>query len=226
MRYCSFETRKIVDCIEEYGVKVKESDYYDIEVTVARFWNTHITKVITSVMSPSSKTSAEEKIEKATELGWAYFSKPIWTMLSGRGSAIRTDDFEIDKNDEWARKVYDIICASFVLADFNMRELAFATLDLPKLISDAQTLSRYIDAAKRGGSRNVYYLHGIAKREHETLKGKLKEIQEARESLDAQGWVPDETIEEIDIVDRKLLEQRWKQRLADIQISNALNNVI
>lgn len=224
MRYCSLEARKVVDAIEEFGLKVKDEDFFDIEVAIAKFWNTHIQKIVVATMSPSSKTTAEEKIAKASEGGWAYFAKPVWSMLMSRGAAHRNDDFDIPKTDEWTRKLYNLICTGYVVADFNMRELALLTLDLPPLVSDASTLSQYIDAARRGGSRNIYYLHGIAKREHETQQGKLKELQEAREQGE-QGWEPDTNIEEIDVVERKLLEARWKQKLIDIQISSALNNV-
>lgn len=224
MRYCSSETRKVIECIEEYGIKLSEDEYFDVESVTSRFWNTHIQKTIVMTMTPSSKMSAEDKIERAQSLGWAYFEKPIVSMLATRGAAQRADDFFIPTDDDWTRKVYNIICTSYVVADFNMRELALLTLDLPPLVSDVSALSQYIDAARRGGSRNVYYLNGIAKREHETTQGKIRELQEAR-AQGSEGWMPDESIDEIDVVERMELERRWKQRLVDISISSALNDV-
>lgn len=223
MKYASQEARKVIETIEQYGIKVAESDYFDIEVAIAQFWNTQIRKIIEAVMVPSSKTPAEVKIQRATDEGWAYFRQPIFSLLGPRVAAHRTDDFSIDSKQQWVRDVYNLITANYLVADFNMRELAILTLELPALITDAQALSQYTDAARRGGSRNIYYLHGIAKREHEARQGKLREIQEQREHSE-QGWAPDPTIEEVDYVERRQLEERWRKKQQDVLISTSLNN--
>lgn len=224
MRYCSRDARKVIELLEGYTLVVKDSEFYDVEAVVAKFWVTQVDSTIKTVLRATTKTTTAEKVERAREAGWPYFAKAIWSMLTPRPAAFRIDEFDIPLEDEWARKLYNLVSTSVVLADYNMKELAILTLDLPLLISDAQALARYADAARRGGSRNIYYLHGIAKREYETQQGKIKELQEQRES-GATGWTPDESIEEIDIVERKMLEKRWKDRLNDISISSALNNV-
>lgn len=216
--YCSFETRKVIECIEAYGLTVAESDYFSIEVAVGKFWNTHIQGVIEQVMRPTSSLTAEDKIERATERGWAYFDKPVWSMLTPRGQAHRNDVIDFEEEEHTVR-IYNLIAKSFVLTDFNMRELGMLVLDIPSIVPDIATLSQHMAAAKRT-SRTIYYLHGVAKRHHGQQLGLLKELRQNALDHEVPVFVPPEPL---DFVEARVLADRWKQKQSDIDIQNGLN---
>jgi hypothetical protein len=216
MTYCSSETRKVLDVLDEYGLTVDRDDMLRVEQAVGRFWNTHIQKVIRDIMKNA-------KVERIEALGvWEYFEKPIISMLTPRGAAARTDpiEFEIDEHVE---KVYNLVTSSLLLADFNMKELALLVGEIPSMAPDVITLANAITACKRQGVRSVYYLHGVVQREHQTTQGRIKEIQKQTAEAADQGWRIPDSYDKMDITERRSLADDWKDRLNSIQIAKALN---
>ncbi len=216
MRYCSYETRKVIESLNLYGVDAREEEYFDIEIEVGLFWNTHIQQVIEKVMC--SAGDVEKKFAKITEDGWAYFKKPVRSMLTPRGAAHRT---EIVSIWETARPFYNAITGGFLRADFNMKELALLCVEMPPMIADSLALSNAIKAS--GENRSLYYLHGIVRREHQSRQGRIREIQNKTDQHADAGWSPDPNFDKIDIIDRLELAADWQDKLNDLQINQALN---
>jgi hypothetical protein len=216
MTYCSSETRKVLDVLDEYGLTVDRDDMLRVEQAVGRFWNTHVQKVIRDVMKHA-------KMERIEEVGvWEYFQKPVLSMLTPRGAAARTDsiDFELTYHN---RNVYNLVTSSLLLADFNMSELKLLTVDIPPMVSEMADLTRAIEACKRQSVRSIYYLHGVIQREYQTRQGRIKEIQKQTAEAADQGWKIPDSYDRMDITERRSLADDWKDRLNSIQIAKALN---
>lgn len=213
MRYCSYETRIVIDQLSQYGITLAESEYIRVEKVIGLFYQSHVTGVISKVLKPTA-------IERAQESGWSWFEKPIVSILTPRVVAHRPNkvEFEITEHVE---RCYNMVVAHSV-CDFNMAELALAVIDIPKLSPDSAFLSYCIAAARKMNNRSVYYLHGIIKREASTRAGKIAELRKQSEESSDLGWLPD--TEPLDIVESRILKNRWKDKLSDIDITLGLRN--
>lgn len=218
-KYCSYEARKIINALDNYGIEIPRDQYYNIEIEIGTYWNTHIITVIEQVLSGGN---TEAKLEKIGTMGWAYFVRPVRSMLTPRAVAHRTDPIHLS-DDAWQVKVYDVVTTSLLLADFNLKELQLLAQEIPTLAKDAETLSKGIEAAKRQGIRNINYLAGILRREYQTAQGRIKEIQEQTAQY-GKGWEAPHGFEQMDIVERMELQSEWQDRLNSIRITQALNN--
>jgi hypothetical protein len=214
MRYCSLETRKVIETIEEYGVEVPGEHYLRVEQAVGRFWNTHIQKVIKQVVTPSN----------VDRVDWPWLEKPIISMLTPRGGAQRTETVDIVIT-EHVEQVYNLVTTSLVLADFNMTELGLLTGEVATMAPDVLTLSNAIAACKKQNNRSIYYLHGVLRRDYQTRQGRIAEIQQQTTESEDRGWRIPDNYEKMDVVERMELANDWKDRLNSIQISQSLNNV-
>ena len=225
MKYCSYDARQVVDHLKKHGYEVAEQDYIEIEQAVGKFWPNHIMGVIDGVLKPTSKQTTEQKIDRAKTLGWAYFHKPVFSMLTPRGGAHRTESIDF-ATDEWTKTVYNIVTTGFVVADFTVKELALLVVEIPALLSTGESheLSYAITAAKRG-SRNIFYLNGVIRRETQTKKGKAIERQEQIETDAEKGWSAPEDFELMDVTERLTLASDWQKKQNDILISKGLNSV-
>lgn len=216
IQYCSYETRTVIEAIEAYGVTVNNDDYFEIEIDVGCFWQTHIVKIIEQVMNGGN---VEAKLAKVEVMGWDYFRKPIRSMLTHRGAAHRTELISI--LSVYAG-FYNAITRGFLRADFNMKELAIICVDMPPMIRDLQDLSLAMRAS--GENRSPYYLGGILKREHQTRRGKAREIQHNNTQGEDRGWQPPPD-PDLDIVDRMELALDWQDRLNNAKIAQGLNEL-
>jgi hypothetical protein len=209
-----------VNLIGDYGVTVDPDSYIHIEQTVGKFLFNHIASTIASVMKPSAKTDAAAKIEKLDQFGWRYLHKPVWSMLTPRIVAHRTEpvDFAID---EHVTTCYTAVCNGFLLADFGLKELALLVSEIPRLAPDKTTLLMQITAAKKF-SRNIFYLHGVARRSFETrvniLKETISKLQHHTTDVATSS-------EPLDYVEARVLANRWKDMEHDLDIRGALNDV-
>lgn len=218
MKYCSFETRKVIDAVEQYGITVDASDYAAIERIIGTFWNTHVVKIIHQVMTGGDPA---KKIQKAEMLGWRYFEKPILSMLSARGGAMRNEGISFVE-DSWNEQVYNLVTANLLLADFNMTELALLVVQIPAMVSTAHNLSLAMQAARDRNVRTIYYLHGIIQREYQTAQGRIKEIQEQPES---RGWEPPVNFEKLEPIERMELDQQWLDLQQKIALDAVFNEI-
>lgn len=219
MRYCSYEARKVIECVGEYGLEIPEDEYFALEVCVGRFWNTHMQQVIRQIMTGGDP---KKKLVRAQLAGWSYFEKPIISMLTPRGQAMRNDAIDIPTDVEWISKLYNMVTSGFLLADFNMNELKVLTIDLPTLVVDVEECSRAMAACRTANVRNVNYLAGVARREYQTRQGRIREIQETDTPA---GWEPPPDFEKVDIVERRELAALWQDQLREIEIQKALNEM-
>jgi hypothetical protein len=215
--YCSFEARKVIDCIEDYGITVSIEDYIKIESWVGRFWNTHIQKVIKDIMARGVAIDNVENTGVAT-----YFEKPILSILTPRGGAHRSIPVDFTITDHVTR-VYDIVCTSLCLTDFNMDELRLLVCDVAPMIAETIQLSNAIEACKRTQARSVFYLHGVVRREYQTAQGRIREIQAQAAVHETQGWTVPEDFDKMDVIERKELDIDWRDKLNSITITRALN---
>ncbi len=216
-RYCSFEARKVIDTIEQYGITVDGNEYFRIEAMVGTFWNTHVIKVIGQIMKGGNP---DKKIAKAESIGFSYFEKPLISMLTPRGGASRATPIEV--KGDWTEQVYNLVTANLLLADFNMTELALLVEGIPRMMTEVADLSRAMAACRERNIRSIYYLHGVVQKEYATAQGRIREIQEKPEDL---GWQPDADFEKMDPVERIELLGDWRSKLEDIEITKALNSV-
>lgn len=225
MRYCSHDARKVVSSLAILGYVCNEDDYFDVEQAIGKFWPTHITGVIEDVLKPTSKQTKEQKLERAQTAGWAYFLKPITSMLTTRGNAHRTDDVDFEAT-EWKRTVYNIVTTGYVVADFTVKELKLLVQDISDALSSEESAPlSYAIAASKKVSRNIFYLNGVVKRDADTKKGKAIELQEQVVEDSDKGWVVPKDFEILDIVERRELLAQWKEKQIDILISKGLNSV-
>jgi hypothetical protein len=214
--YCSYEARKVIETLDEYGMTLPDDDYISLEQDIGRFWNTHIQKIVNDVTKPKT-------VERFEVMGWAYYKKPVISLLTPRGGAHRTEPVDFG-TDEWTSQVYRLVSSSLLLADFNMKELAILCGELPKMVTDVQALSAAISACKRQGSRSIYYLHGVIRREYQTTQGRIQEIQRQSAEPERQGWDIPEGFEKMDVIERRSLAQDWQDQLNNIAIQRALDS--
>lgn len=218
MKYCSFETRKVLDCLEEYGIALPERHYYFVEIAVGRYWNTHVQQVCRQFLEGGN---VEKKLEKIEQQGWLYFKDPLEKILLPRGAAHRGEQITWDDPGGLAAWAYDLVTSSLLLCDFNMQELRVLMVDIPPMCGEPTHVFNAIEAAKRQNIRTIAYLHGILRREYQTRQGKLREIQSESAKHDT-GWTPGE-FEQMDVIERKEILADWKDRLNNIKINKALN---
>lgn len=219
MKYCSFEARKVLDAIEQYGITIDPGEYFDVEAAVGAFWNTHIVKIIEQVMKGGDATA---KIKKAEVLGWKYFEKPIISMLTPRGGASRNQPIVVQ--GDWNRQVYNLVTGSLLLADFNMTELGLLVEAIPNQTTEIEELARAMQVCRDRNSRTIYYLHGIIQREYQTRQGRIKEIQERTHEV--KGFEVDPHFEKLDTIERMELAQDWREQLENIKLSQALTDAL
>lgn len=218
--HCSTDARRVINCVAEYGVVIDPDSYIYVEATVGKFYPNHVEGVIQSVMKPSAKTDAAAKIAKLEEFGWRYLHKPCWSMLTPRIVAHRVEpvDFEIN---EHVAMCYSTVSNGLLLADFSLKEMALLVIDMPALVTDKPMLLMHVASAKKF-SRNVFYLHGIARRAAETRANLLKEtVSKLQEHATEVAPVT----EPLDYVDARVLADRWKRLEHDLDIRGALNDL-
>jgi hypothetical protein len=219
---CSYDARKVFERLSDYGIELPRQDDFNVEMAVGEFFPNHVIGVIDDILKRGTPGNAHKKMAKIAEMGWAYFNKPVWAMLSARTGALRTNSISIEHNEKNTR-IYGVVTASLLLADFNMDELRILCIDLPAIIGDDAALSNAIEAAKRQSARSIYYLQGILRREYQTTQGRIKEIQSQAQQHD-KGWAPPTGFEEMDIVDRRELHSDWLDKLNSIKVAKALND--
>lgn len=210
-KYCSYETRKILDRLDDFGVTAEP---FDIEIDIGTFWSTHVLQVVNQVMSGGD---AAKKIEKIERDGWAYFRQPVRSMLTPRGAAHRSDGVVIHLD---TRPTYNAISNGFARTDFNMTELSHI-VEIHGMVRDTLDLSNHFRAS--GDNRSIYYLHGIVRREYQSRQGKIREIQARTDEGADRGWSVSPNYDKPDVVDRAELAQDWQDRLNNIKINAALN---
>lgn len=216
-KYCSTDARKIIETISEYGVDIPIGHYFLVEQAIGKFWHNHIKQVIDKIMQDGDPSA---KIDKLKAAGFTYFKRPIESILTPRTAAYRSPSVTV--LDE-SRLVYDIITTHLCLMDFNIDELRLATSEIPLMVQDdVLFLSRSIDACKRASARSVFYLHGVVRREYQTIKGRIREAREEQSTSTVE--IP-ATFDKLDVVERREIQHDWAERVNSIKISKSLNNV-
>lgn len=216
MKYCSYECRKVLEKLSEYGIEIAADEWFDIEIAVDAFWTTHVIGVIEQVLTGGDPAKKLAKIEL---MGWAYFHKPIASLLGSRSGALRPESVFNGTVFDWTRTVYNMVTGSFCRADFNMKEMALINA-MTEMVKDPHQFSRAKEACR--DNRSIYYLHGVLRREYDSARGKIREIQETTDT--SSGWTPPEGYEQMDVIERKTLEREWADRLNSLRISQALND--
>lgn len=186
MRYMSKSARKVVKCLNRFGVDVEGTVYFQIEVACSMFYHTHIIGVIESVLKSGG---VAQKLFKAQEFGWYYFAQPITDMLKSRNSAQNINFPGIDETFvvERSAKVYGIVCTTLLAHDINSQEINQLLYDVPPLCNK-NSLMESIRICKDRGARSIPYLHGILERRGADLRARLKERDDDTKDV----WIPGE----------------------------------
>jgi hypothetical protein len=217
MNYCSYEARKVHEYLDNYGIELHADDWFDVELACDVFYVSHVVQVLEQVLRGGNTA---KKLEKIAALGWAYFDKPIKSILGDRDAAHRKMSVTNGIDLQWDRAVYGMVTRGFALADFSPRELSLI-IEIASMITEPLQFTNAKQACRE--SRSIFYLHGVVRREYQTAQGRIREIQQ-RHDESAAGWSPPEDHEQMDVIDRRILEQEWRDRLNSIAISKALDN--
>jgi hypothetical protein len=215
VRYCSYEARKVVDAIGEYGPEIPDTHYISIEHHVGKWWTGHIIDVIKAIMA---RGDADKKLEKIEQQGYDYFVKPVVSILSPRSVALRPDQVVLERG--WPISVYHMVTSGFARADFGIKELGLIA-EIATFISEPLQFTNAKNAC--GENRSIYYLHGVCRREYQTAQGRIREIQQTHATNEARGWRPPENHEHLDVIERHLAVQDWQERLNNIMIREGLD---
>lgn len=198
MIHMSKEARKVTSYLATVGVEIElgNDGIFDVEVSCSQFFPNHIVGVIQTCFKGKG---LPEKLEKAQEKRWAYFKKPVSSILGGRTAAWQDNPPIIEEswNETWARRVYGIVVTTFLVHDINRAEANSILFDIPPLTGDRDALIAAIHSAKDRRVRSVPYLKAILERE----AGRRQAEREEQESSRVKPWEPGDIVIATDALD-------------------------
>lgn len=206
MTFMSKEARTVSDHLDALGIEVDLGHgLWDLEVVCSQFFPNHIIGVIDKVLKGKDVRKTLIKLEKAQEIGWPYFDKPVRDFLTRRRSAHYDSSPSLslltDWSD-WSRKCYSIVTSTYLVHDMNRDEANDLVFKIPRFAPNRQALMDGVLAAKRQRVRSVSYLRGIVSRDHAQRQARAKERK------DEEATTPFEP-PAIDVPDPSAFAEEW-----------------
>jgi len=204
--------RRLLTAINQYvPISLSMDDLLEMETFVYRWYPVRIEAAIDMVMGKAS----EQSKQRAADMGWDYFRKPILDILSGDVTALMVGGERPNKVPIDAQS-YLIVC--------NMLEVSMSRDELGTLLYEVPAnhpqLAEACAICRERGNRNVHYMKGILNRFDAKAATLLREREEDKKA--SEPWTPPADYRAIAINQIENLQRRWEEVQQDIDLLRSL----